>query len=114
MIVYCYPKCSTCKKALQWLDDHHITYQKRHIVEECPTAQELTEWIHQSGRAAKTFFNTSGQMYKALQLKDKLPTMSEEEQIKLLASNGMLIKRPLVVSNQILSGFKIKEWEGLK
>lgn len=114
MIVYCYPKCSTCKKALQWLDDHHISYQQRHIVEECPTVQELTEWIHQSGRTPKSFFNTSGQMYKELQLKDKLPTMNEKEQIKLLASNGMLIKRPLVVGDQILSGFKIKEWEGLK
>lgn len=109
-----YPKCSTCKKALRWLDDHHINYQKRHIVEENPTYEELKAWISKSGRSPKSFFNTSGNLYKEMHLKDKLPSMNEEEQIKLLATNGMLVKRPLLVGDVILSGFKIKEWEGLK
>lgn len=109
-----YPKCSTCKRALQYLDEHHIIYDKRHIVLENPTVEELTKWIEESGREIKTFFNTSGNLYKELGLKDKLPKMSKEEQIALLASNGMLVKRPLLIGNKILSGFKEKEWKELK
>lgn len=109
-----YPKCSTCKKALHYLDEHHINYEKRHIVENHPTEEELKQWIKESGREVKSFFNTSGNLYKELHLKDKLPTMTVEEQIKLLASNGMLVKRPLLIGDRILSGFKEKEWEGLK
>ena len=107
-----YPKCSTCQKARKWLDAHQVSYTDRHIVEENPTYEELKEWYVRSGLPLKKFFNTSGMIYKELQLKDKLPTMSEEEQLKLLAINGMLVKRPLVVQeNCILTGFKEAEWE---
>ena len=106
-----YPKCSTCQKAKKWLDAHQVSYTDRHIVEENPTYEELKEWYVRSGLPLKKFFNTSGMVYKELQLKDKLPTMSEEEQLKLLATNGMLLKRPLVVKeNCILTGFKEAEW----
>ena len=106
-----YPKCSTCQKAKKWLDVHQILYTDRHIVEENPTYEELKDWHERSGLPLKKFFNTSGMIYKELQLKDKLPTMSEEEQLKLLATNGMLVKRPLVVKeNCILTGFKEAEW----
>ena len=107
-----YPKCSTCQKAKKWLDAHQISYTDRHIVEENPTYEELKDWHERSGLPLKKFFNTSGMVYKELQLKDKLPTMSEEEQLKLLATNGMLVKRPLVVKeNCILTGFKEAEGE---
>ena len=107
-----YPKCSTCQKAKKWLDAHQISYTDRHIVEENPTYEELKDWHERSGLPLKKFFNTSGMVYKELQLKDKLPTMSEEEQLKLLATNGMLVKRPLVVKeNCILTGFKEAEWK---
>lgn len=107
-----YPKCSTCKKAKSWLDERHIAYTDRHIVEENPTYEELKEWHKASGLPLKKFFNTSGLLYKEMQLKDKLPAMSEEEQLKLLASNGMLVKRPLVVADHtVLTGFKEAEWE---
>ena len=107
-----YPKCSTCQKAKKWLDENKIEYEERHIIEQKPTEKELTKWIKQSKKKKKKFFNTSGMKYKELNLKEKLPTMKEEEQIKLLASNGMLIKRPILVSeNTILVGFKEKEWE---
>lgn len=109
-----YPKCSTCKRALQYLDEHQIQYEKRNILLENPTEEELIKWITTSGREIKTFFNTSGNLYKELHLKDKLPQMSFEEQIKLLASNGMLVKRPLLIGDKILSGFKEKEWKELK
>ena len=89
-----YPRCSTCKKAKKWLDEHGIQYQDRHIVEDNPTAEELREWIGLSGLPIKRFFNTSGMRYRELQLKDRLPQMSEEEQIELLSSDGMLVKRP--------------------
>ena len=106
-----YPKCSTCKKAKKWLDEKQISYTDRHIVEENPTYEELKEWYQKSGMPLKKFFNTSGLLYKELQLKDKLKDMSEEEQLKLLASNGMLVKRPLVVDgDMVLSGFKESEW----
>ncbi|NBH71265.1 arsenate reductase family protein [Clostridiaceae bacterium] len=114
MIFIEYPKCSTCQKAKKWLDDHGIDYKERHIVEENPTAGELKEWIGRSGLEMKRFFNTSGMKYKELGLKDKLPEMTEDEKIALLASDGMLVKRPLVVmEDKVLVGFKEKEWEGL-
>lgn len=106
-----YPKCSTCKKAKKWLDDHEIVYTDRHIVEENPFYEELKDWYQRSGLPLKKFFNTSGMLYKEMKLKDKLPAMSEEEQLKLLATNGMLIKRPLVVKEDtVLIGFKEAEW----
>ena len=106
-----YPKCSTCKKAKKWLDEHQIAYDARHIVEENPTFDELRDWYGRSGMPLKKFFNTSGMLYKEMKLKDKLPTMSEEEQLRLLATNGMLVKRPLIVDgNTVLTGFKEAEW----
>lgn len=109
-----YPKCSTCKKAKKWLDDHNITYTDRHIVEKNPTYDELKEWYIRSGLPLKKFFNTSGMLYKEQKLKDRLPEMSEDEQLQLLATNGMLVKRPLVVKDDcILVGFKEAEWEQL-
>ena len=110
-----YPQCSTCQKAKKWLEEHQVAFISRHIVEENPQANELTRWIERSGQPVKKFFNTSGLRYKELNLKDKLPTMSEEEQIALLATNGKLVKRPLVVTNNfVLVGFKPAEWEKLK
>jgi len=107
-----YPKCTTCKKAKKWLDDNQIMYTDRHIKEEKPTAEELKIWHKQSGLPLKKFFNTSGLLYKELNLKEKLPVMSEEEQYELLASDGMLVKRPVVVTdNVILLGFKEDAWE---
>lgn len=107
-----YPKCSTCQKAKKWLDSHNIEYTDRHIVEENPSYDELKEWFKKSGLPLKKFFNTSGLLYKEMKLKDKLPTMSEEEQLKLLATNGMLVKRPLLVDGEkVLVGFKEAEWE---
>ena len=107
-----YPKCSTCQKAKKWLEDNKIEFEDRHILEETPTKEELKEWIEKSGKEIKSFFNTSGLKYKELQLKDKLPTMEYEEKIELLASNGMLIKRPLLIyDDKIFTGFRIKEWE---
>lgn len=107
-----YPKCSTCQKAKAWLDSHGLKYEDRHIVENNPTYEELKEWYKKSGMPLKKFFNTSGLLYKELQLKDKLPTMSEDEQLKLLATNGMLVKRPVVVTEKvILTGFREAEWE---
>lgn len=112
MIFICYPKCSTCQKAKKWLDGHNIKYTERHIVEENPTYDELKTWHEKSGLPLKKFFNTSGLLYKEMQLKDKMPSMSEEEQLKLLASNGMLVKRPImIVEDKVLVGFKETEWE---
>ena len=106
-----YPKCSTCKKAKKWLDEKQISYTDRHIVEENPTYEELKEWYQKSGMPLKKFFNTSGLLYKELQLEDKLKDMSEEEQLKRLASNGMLVKRPLVVDgDMVLTGFTESQW----
>lgn len=106
-----YPKCTTCKKAKKWLDENGISYIDRHIKEENPTAEELKEWHKRSGLPLKKFFNTSGMLYKEMQLKDKLPEMTEEEQYALLASDGMLVKRPLIVADDfILAGFKEAEW----
>ena len=109
-----YPKCSTCQKAQKWLDEHQISYEDRHIVENNPTFEELKDWYERSGLPLKKFFNTSGMLYKEMKLKDKLPEMSEEEQLKLLATNGMLVKRPLIVDgDRVLTGFKMAEWETL-
>ena len=109
-----YPKCSTCQKAKKWLDEHQISYEDRHIVENNPTFEELKGWYERSGLPLKKFFNTSGMLYKEMKLKDKLPEMSEEEQLKLLATNGMLVKRPLIVDgDRVLTGFKMAEWETL-
>ena len=109
-----YPKCSTCRKAKKWLDDHGVAYTDRHIKENNPTYEELKEWSARSGLPLKRFFNTSGPLYRSLQLKDRLPSMSEDEQLRLLASDGMLVKRPLVVTDSaVLTGFKEKEWEQL-
>jgi len=108
----CYPKCTTCQKAKKWLDEHSVEYTMRHIAEENPTADELKEWHAKSGLPLKKFFNTSGMLYKELQLKDKLPSMTEEEQFALLATNGMLVKRPIAVTeNTVLVGFREAEWE---
>ena len=106
-----YPKCSTCQKAKKWLDDNHIEYEDRHIKENNPTFEELKKWHSQSGMELKKFFNTSGLLYKSMELKDKLPQMSEDEQLKLLATDGMLVKRPLVIGDGvILTGFREKDW----
>ena len=107
-----YPKCSTCQKAKKWLEDNKIEFEDRHIVENNPTEDELTEWIQKSGKEIKKWFNTSGLKYKELNLKDKLPNMTKEEKIKILASNGMLVKRPIFISQKgILIGFKEEEWK---
>ena len=112
MLFIYYPKCSTCQKAKKWLDAQEISYTERHIVEENPTDEELKKWQARSGLPIKKFFNTSGMLYKEMQLKDKLPQMSEDEQLKLLATNGMLVKRPVIVDGDtVLTGFREKEWE---
>ena len=109
-----YPKCSTCQKAKKWLDEHEITYTDRHIVEQNPSYEELKEWHEKSGLPLKKFFNTSGLLYKEMKLKDRIPEMSGDEQLKLLATNGMLVKRPLIVDGStVITGFKEKEWEEL-
>ena len=106
-----YPKCTTCKKAKKFLEDNQVAFEDRHIVENNPTEEELKKWIERSGLEIKKFFNTSGLKYKELGLKDKLASMSDDEKIKLLASDGMLVKRPLVVEDgRVLVGFKEKEW----
>ena len=107
----CYPKCTTCQKAKKWLDDNKIEYELRDIKEDNPSLDELTTWYKMSGLPLKKFFNTSGLLYKSMELKDKLPAMSEDEQLKLLATDGMLVKRPLVIGNDfVLVGFKESEW----
>ena len=111
MLVLVYRKCSTCLKALKWLEDHNVQFEERAIKEQNPTYEELKEWYQKSGMPLKKFFNTSGLLYKDLGLKDKLPMMSEEEQLRLLATDGMLVKRPLVVGEEfVLTGFKEQEW----
>lgn len=111
MLFVYYPKCSTCQKAKKWLDEHRVEYKERHIAEDRPSRDELEEWYRRSGLPLKKFFNTSGQIYREMQLKDKLPSMSEEEQLNLLATNGMLVKRPIIVGeDQVLVGFKESEW----
>lgn len=106
-----YPKCTTCQKAKKWLDDNNIKYELRDIKENNPTFEELSKWYRMSGLPLKKFFNASGLLYKSMELKDKLPTMSEEEQLKLLSTDGMLVKRPLLIGEDfVLAGFKEKEW----
>lgn len=112
MLFICYPKCSTCQKARKWLEENGISYTERHIKEQNPTLPELQEWQSRSGKPLKSFFNTSGMLYKSLALKDKLPQMSEAEQLELLASDGMLVKRPLLIGDDfVLAGFKEAEWK---
>ena len=107
-----YPKCSTCKKAKKWLEDNNVEFVDRNIVEETPTKKELTEWIKESGLDIKKWFNTSGLKYKEMNLKEKLVTMTDKEKIELLASDGMLIKRPIMISNKcIMIGFKEEDWK---
>ena len=109
-----YPPCSTCKKAKKWLDDNGVSYTARHIKEQNPSYEELKAWYEKSGLPLKKFFNTSGLLYKSMNLKDRLPDMTEEEQLRLLASDGMLVKRPIVVTeDRILTGFREAEWEKL-
>lgn len=106
-----YPKCSTCQKAKKWLVENQVEFEERHIVEDNPSKEELKAWYEKSGLPLTRFFNTSGMKYKELKLKDKLPAMTEEEQLELLASDGMLVKRPVLVGNDfVLTGFKEKEW----
>ena len=112
MLVLVYRKCSTCIKALKWLEANHIEFEERPIVEQNPTYEELKAWHQMSGLPLKNFFNTSGKLYKEMNLKDKLKEMTEEEQLQLLATNGMLVKRPIVVKDSdVLVGFKETEWE---
>lgn len=112
MLFICYPKCTTCQKAAKWLDANKIAYTQRHIVDDAPTYEELKTWHEKSKLPLKKFFNTSGLLYKEMKLKDKLPTMSEEEQLELLATNGMLVKRPLVIKGDtVLVGFREAEWK---
>ena len=109
-----YPPCTTCRKAKKWLQDHELDFTARHIKEENPTAGELDAWQEKSGLELKKFFNTSGMRYRELELKDKLPAMSREEQLRLLSSDGMLVKRPILVTGDtVLVGFKEKDWEKL-
>lgn len=110
----CYPKCTTCQKAKKWLDDNKIEYELRDIKLDNPTFEELTEWYNKSGLPIKKFFNTSGLLYKSLDLKNKLPEMTEEEMLKLLANDGMLVKRPLLIGDDlVLVGFKETEWKDI-
>ena len=112
MLVLVYRKCSTCLKALKWLEEHQVEFTERAIVEENPTYEELKVWYEKSGLPLKKFFNTSGLLYKDMGLTDKLSDMTEDEQLKLLSTNGMLVKRPLVVGDDfVLTGFREKEWE---
>ena len=112
MLFLCYSRCSTCKKAQKWLDEQGIAYTQRDIKEDNPTLQELETWHQASALPLKKFFNTSGMLYKQMNLKDKLPEMAEDEQLRLLATDGMLVKRPLVIGEDfVLTGFREKEWE---
>ena len=114
MLFIQYPPCTTCQKAKKWLDEHGLSYTDRHIKNEKPTYEELCAWYTASGLPLKKFFNTSGLLYKSMNLKEKLPTMTEEEQLQLLASDGMLVKRPIVVKDgTVLVGFKQAQWEQL-
>lgn len=107
----CYPKCTTCQKARKWLDENNVPYELRDIKKENPSVEELTEWYQKSGLPLKKFFNTSGLLYKSLELKTKLPAMTDEEMLTLLAADGMLVKRPLAVGEDfVLAGFKEEDW----
>lgn len=111
MLFVCYPRCSTCKKAQKWLDEHGVSYDYRDIKEDNPTESELRDWLDKSGLDVKRFFNTSGQLYKSMGLRDKLPDMSVDEKLRLLATDGMLVKRPILIDGgSVLVGFKEEEW----
>ena len=111
MLFICYPKCTTCRKAKKWLDDNSIEYEERSIAEDNPTYEELKRWYAQSGLDLRKFFNTSGKLYREMNLKDKLADMTEEDQLRLLSSDGMLVKRPIAVKEDtVLVGFKETEW----
>lgn len=115
MLFVCYPKCTTCQKAKKWLTEKGILFEERDIKTENPTKEELEAWYKKSGLPLKRFFNTSGILYKEMKLKDRLPEMTEDEQLTLLSTDGMLVKRPILISDeQVLVGFKEKEWETLK
>ena len=112
MLIIEYPRCSTCRKAKKWLDEHNIEYEDRDIIKNNPQKEELKEWYQKSQLPLKRFFNTSGKVYRELKLKDKLPEMTEDEQLEILSTDGMLVKRPIIVTEDIvLTGFKEKEWE---
>ncbi|MBQ8135175.1 MAG: arsenate reductase family protein [Clostridia bacterium] len=112
MLFIYYPRCTTCKKAKKWLDEHELEYTERDIKDENPTYEELADWLKTGGLPIKKFFNTSGMLYREMQLKDKLPEMTEEEMLHLLATDGMLVKRPLLIDGTtVLTGFREKEWE---
>ncbi len=112
MLFVYYPRCSTCQKAKKWLDEHDIEYEERDIVKDNPQYDDLKEWYEKSGYPLKKFFNTSGKIYRENKIKDKLPDMSEDEQLKLLATDGMLVKRPVLVGDDFaVTGFRVKEWE---
>lgn len=112
MLFVYYPKCSTCRKAKKWLEENNLEFQEKDIVEDTPTVEELKEWYQKSDLPLKRFFNTSGMKYRELKLKDKLPEMSDDEQLELLATDGMLVKRPVIVTDDVvLTGFRQKEWE---
>jgi len=114
MTILCYDKCSTCRKALHWLDEKGADYTVRPIKEENPSYEELRAWYEKSGLPLRRFFNTSGMLYRELGLKDRLDSMTEEEQLRLLASDGMLVKRPLLISDSaVIPGFKEKDWEAI-
>ncbi|MGN0475235.1 MAG: arsenate reductase family protein [Acutalibacteraceae bacterium] len=114
MLFIQYPPCSTCQKAKKWLDEHGLNYTDRHVKEQNPSYEELKKWYEMSGLPLKRFFNTSGLLYKSMNLKDRLPTMSEEEQLRLLATDGMLVKRPIIVDGDtVLTGFREAEWTEL-
>ena len=114
MLFILYPPCSTCQKAKKWLDSQNISYTERHIKEDNPSYEELKQWYSRSGLPLKKFFNTSGLLYKSMNMKDKLPAMSEEEQLRLLASDGMLVKRPILVSDSfVTTGFSEVQWSKL-
>lgn len=114
MIFLEYPPCSTCRKARKWLEERDIAFTARHIKEDNPTAEELQQWAEKSGLPLKRFFNTSGMLYRSLQLKERLPDMSEEAQLELLATDGMLVKRPiLVLEDTVLVGFRESQWESV-
>ena len=111
MLQICYPKCTTCQKAKKWLESNGIAFEERHIAEQNPTAEELKQWQEKSGLPLRRFFNTSGMLYRSMELKDKLPGMSEDEQFALLATDGMLVKRPILVTDStVLVGFREAQW----
>lgn len=112
MLFVQYPKCSTCRKAKKWLEENNIEFEERHIIDDNPSYEELKEWYEKSDLTLNKFFNTSGMKYRELKLKDKRPEMSEDEQLKLLSTDGMLVKRPVIVGDDfVLTGFRVKEWE---